>query len=79
MGRVLQGMYLLAAIRRHGGIAQLVEQTAHIRSVIGPSPIAATIQSSSCSSISEKKAGELEFNRPALEACRKYSDLGGEL
>jgi hypothetical protein len=24
-----------------GGIAQLVEQTAHIRSVIGPSPIAA--------------------------------------
>ena len=25
----------------YGGIAQLVEQTAHIRSVIGPSPIAA--------------------------------------
>ena len=30
-----------AASRRRGGIAQLVEQTAHIRSVIGPSPIAA--------------------------------------
>ena len=25
----------------HGGLAQLVEQTAHIRWVIGPSPIAA--------------------------------------
>jgi hypothetical protein len=29
--------------KKNGGIAQLVEQTAHIRSVIGPSPIAAIV------------------------------------
>jgi len=27
----------------------------------------------------QKKAGEQESGRPALEACRNYSDLGGEL
>ena len=33
-----------AIMYKHGGIAQSVEQTAHIRSVIGSSPIAAIIE-----------------------------------
>ena len=44
-GRVPRGIVLNRRLglrlRRLGGIAQLVEQTAHIRCVIGPSPIAA--------------------------------------
>ena len=34
-------MHHVRRLRRYGGIAQLVEHTAHIRSVIGPIPIAA--------------------------------------
>ena len=37
----------------YGGIAQSVEQTAHIRSVIGSSPIAAIIEKRSKTSRSE--------------------------
>ena len=41
MGLEPLGNYLLIAYGDYGGLAQLVEQTAHIRFVIGPSPIAA--------------------------------------